>query len=522
MRTRFPFKKKIKLLQAKHPELPNHSPEESKPFSDNFSDNLKFFQENFQDCSDVVFRKFKVGAQEAFLIFVDGIVKSQEIEDSVLRPLINNFKDIHDSSMETIEKELLTIAQLSVVEKLDEAVDAVLGGNALLFIEGNSTGFNINARGGTRRSVQEPVTEASIRGPREGFTENISTNTGLLRFKIKSPHLKAIPYTIGTETKTSVALFYMDNIADPELINEVKQRIKRIKIDGILESGYIEELIEDAPYSPFPQMHYTERPDTAAAQLLEGRFAIFVDGTPFVLIGPVTFWQMMQASEDYYERYWISNLIRLLRYFFLFIALFLPSLYIAITTYHQDMLPTTLMLSIAAAREAIPFPAIVEALIMEISFEALREASIRLPKTIGQAVSILGALVVGQASVQAGIVSASVVIIVSLTGIASFSIPRFNFAISIRMIRFPIMFFAAVFGLFGILIGAVLIAAHLCRLKSFGTPYLSGVTPYRPSEMKDIFIRTPWWNMLKRPPSYVGQNRQRMDQDMKPKPKTGG
>lgn len=267
-------------------------------------------------------------------------------------------------------------------------------------------------------------------------------------------------------------------------------------------------------------MEYTERPDTVTAQLLEGRFAIFVDGTPFALIGPVTMWQMMQASEDYYERFFISNMVRWIRFLFLIMALFLPAIYVAVTTYHHDMLPTTLILSIAAARESIPFPALVEALMMEISFEALREAGIRLPKTVGQAVSILGALVIGQAAVQAGIVSAPIVIVVSLTGIASFTIPRFNFAITVRLLRFPIMLMAGLFGLFGIIIATTLIATHLTKLTSFGVPYMSGYSPYNHTDQKDIVVRAPWWKMTKRP-SWIGKdNNKRAKEKMNGTPTT--
>ncbi|SPU14199.1 spore germination protein [Bacillus subtilis] len=217
----------------------------------------------------------------------------------------------------------------------------------------------------------------------------------------------------------------------------------------------------------------------------------------------------MQASEDYYERYLMSNLIRWLRYMFLFVALYLPAIYVAVITYHQDLMPTNLMFSVASAREPIPFPAIIEALIMEISFEALREAGVRLPKTIGQTVSILGALVIGTAAVEAGIVSAPMVIIVSLTGIASFTIPRFNLAISIRMLRFPLMFLASIFGIFGIMLGTIILVLHLCKLQSFGIPYLSGISPFKRDEVKDIFVRAPWWTMTRRPGTYSRGNGQK-------------
>lgn len=479
-------------------------------------------QQAFQRASDVVFREFVIHdngeKKDCLLIFIDGLVETAALQEHTLAPLLKP----NPTGEARPELEAISIAQLSRAKTYGDAINAVLSGSAVLFSDGAPDAIIINVRGGTRRGVEEPHTEAAIRGPREGFTENLRTNTALLRFRIKSHYLKMEPLIIGRYSRTNLVLAYIEGIVDPAVLEEVRSRLHTIQIDGILETGYIEELIEDEPSSPFPQMQYTERPDTVAAQILEGRFAILVDGTPFVLTGPITFWQMLQASEDYYERFIIGNLIRWLRFLFLLIALYTPALYIAITTYHHEMLPTTLMLSIAAARESIPFPAVIEALLMEISFEALREAGVRLPRTIGQAVSILGALVIGQAAVEAGIVSAPMVIIVALTGIASFTIPRFNFAISFRMLRFPMMLLAGVFGLFGIVVGTVLLLVHLCSLRSFGVPYFSGVAPMKKKEQKDIFIRVPWWSMINRPSSFAGVNRQRMRKGMEPKPPQGG
>lgn len=471
---------------------------------------LRTMKAAFKDCTDVMFREIQVtGPVRGFIVYVDGMVKTEEISDHLLLPL---FRFPHGTSApESLKTTLLLPPQMSDCGSYQAAADAVLAGNAVLFIQGQPKAIVINARGGTRRGVEEPQTESVVRGPREGFNENLRTNTSLLRFKLKTPDLKMKSFTIGERTQTAVALSYIEGLAEPGIVEEAEKRLKAIQIDAILESGYIEEMIEDQPFSPFPQLQYTERPDTVAAALLEGRFAIFVDGTPFVLIGPVTFWQFMQASEDYYERYFVGNLVRWLRIFFVGVALFLPALYVAVTTYHQDMLPTTLLLSVAAAREAIPFPALVEALMMEISFEALREAGIRLPKTVGQAVSILGALVIGQSAVQAGIVSAPMVIIVSLTGIASFTIPRFNMAISVRLLRFPIMILAGFFGLFGIVVGLVWVMAHLCTLQSFGVPYMSGMAPYKKKEQKDILVRAPWWAMVFRPDTYSRLGRRRLN-----------
>lgn len=487
--------------------------------SPSIAENRDVLKAVFRDCSDVAFRDIKTPHVTGMVVFIDGIVKAENLRDGALLPLLENLQNgSAPCTPDNLEDSVLTLPQLSAVKTYSDVIEALLKGNATLFLEGFKESLILDVKGGTRRGVEEPATEASIRGPREGFIESLGVNLGLLRFKIKSQHLKTVNYTIGKQTKTNVVLTYLDGVASPDVIAEVKKRIERIEIDGVLESAYIEELIEDDPYSPFPQMQYSERPDTISAQLLEGKFAIFVDGTPFVLTGPTVFWQFFQASEDYYERYLISNLIRWLRMTFLFLALYLPGIYIAVTTFHQDMLPTNLLLSVATARESIPFPALVEALIMEISFEALREAGVRLPKTVGQAVSILGALVIGQAAVQAGIVSAPMVIVVSLTGIASFTIPRFNAAISVRMLRFPLMFMAGAFGLFGLMIGTMWIVTHMCSLRSFGVPYLSGLAPSNLSELKDVLIRVPWWKMNTRPTSVSRENSMRMEPGIKPAP----
>ncbi len=432
--------------------------------SRDLAENIKQVKTVFQDCSDVIYRELQLTEDlRGLLVYIEGIIKVEDVQQHILRPLIEGLaqRPEADGDIYPLSFTRVSLSQTQAATDWPAVINGVLTANVAIFVDGMDEVLLFSVKGGSRRSVQEPQTEAVIRGPREGFTESLRINTALIRFKIKTEKLKLLDMVIGKVTKTDVAMAYIEGLAEEKLVADVKDRLESIEIDGILETGYIEEWIEDNPSSPFPQMQYSERPDSVAAQLLEGRIAIFVDGTPFVLIAPVTLWQLLQASEDYYERYFISNMFRWIRIFFLFLALFLPSLYIAVTTFHQDMLPSTLILSIAASREAIPFPALVEAFIMEISFEALREAGIRLPKTVGQAVSILGALVIGQAAVQAGIVSAPMVIVVSLTGIASFTIPRFSLAVTVRMLRFPIMLLASAFGLFGIVIGAIWIVVHL-------------------------------------------------------------
>ena len=310
---------------------------------------------------------------------------------------------------------------------------------------------------------------------------------------------------------------YIKDIANNKVVEEVRKRLDRINIDSILESAYIEELIQDETYTPFPTIYHTERPDIVSANLLEGRVAILVDGTPFVLLVPALFIQFLHAPDDYYNRADITTLIRILRFIGFSIALLGPSIYIAITTFHQEMLPTPLLIGLAAQREGVPFPAFIEALMMEITFEILRESGLRLPKAIGQAVSVVGTLVIGTAAVDAGIVSAAMVIVVSITAISSFIVSSYNMSISIRMLRFPFMALAASFGLFGIIVGLIALTLHLCSIRSFGVPYMSPFAPYIQEGQKDAIFRFPRWALSSRP-HLISQNNIKREDTPTPKP----
>ncbi|NHN31955.1 spore germination protein [Paenibacillus agricola] len=487
-------------------------------------ENKSYLNELFADCSDFVIREFQIeGGISAILFFVDGMVNTQFANEAMKSLMILEGKE---QLLDRIIEMTLPVSQTQQTDNYSDMLLSVLSGDAGLIVEGNNQALLMGIRGMEKRAINEPETESVVRGPREGFVENLRTNTSMIRRKLKTPHLKMKHMTIGRESNTSTVITYMDDIVDPAIVKEVLGRMEKIDVDAVLDSGYIEEFIQDSTYSPFPQIQYTERPDMVAAALLQGKVGILVDGTPFALLVPFVFTDILQSSEDYYERFQISSLIRLLRYFFLIISLLTPGLYVAITTFHQDLLPTSLLLSVAAAREAIPFPAVVEALIMEVTFEALREAGIRLPKTIGSAVSILGALVVGQAAVQAGIVSAPMVIIVSLTGIASFTIPRFNGAIAIRMLRFPIIIAASIFGMFGIMITLMVIIGHMANLRSFGIPYLSPLGPLSVADLKDTAVRPPIWLNKNRPSYMPVQDSKRMgdqlsDEIMKDSGQTG-
>lgn len=488
--------------------------------------NEKNYRTIFRKCSDVVIRPFMLGKAcevGALLLYVDGLVDKGMVNNFLMRSVMLMMADKSDmltkeNSFKLLKDCVINIGEVSVVETIEEAVDAALVGECIFMVDGHTEVLVISVRGWQSRGISEPGTDSVVRGPKEGFTETMRFNTAMLRRKIKSPDLKIEVKTKGKFTKTDIAICYISGLTNQGVIHEVFARIDRIDIDGILESAYVEELIEDEPWSPFPQMEYSERPDVVAANLLEGRVAIMVDGTPFVLMVPTIFAQFLQSAEDYYQRYYLSTVFRIFRFFALNIALLLPSAYVAATTFHQEMIPTPLLISIASQREGVPFPALLEALIMELTFELLREAGIRLPKPIGQAVSIVGALVIGDAAVAAGLVSPAMVIVVAITAIASFSLPAFNMAITLRILRFPIILLAGTLGFYGIMLALLATLIHLMGLRSFGVPYLAPVAPLRLTEWRDILVRAPWWTMDSRPQSIEARDQKRQVSGLKPGP----
>jgi hypothetical protein len=491
------------------------------PLARGLAENEQLLRTIFEKCSDLVFRPLSFGeGHRLLLVYVDGLADTKHLDEIVLQPLLYQGlpQGLKSSGLGAWLEGRVAVGQTKTVEAMADVVKHVLRGEVVVLAEGDARALVLSLQGGKQRSVEEPITESVIRGPREGFNENLRINTSLLRRRIRSSKLKLESLTIGEVTQTDVAIAYLDGICDDAMVKEVYSRVQRIQIDGVLESGYVEEMIEDEPFSPFPQMHYTERPDVVVASLLEGRVAILIDGTPDVLIVPVTMWGSLNANEDYYERYMMVSFVRWIRMLFVLIALLLPSVYVAVTTYHHEMLPTNLLLSIAGAREESPFPAFIEAMIMEVTFEALREAGVRLPKPVGQAVSIVGALVIGQAAVQADIVSAPLVIVVSITGIASFTIPRYNFAIAIRLLRFPMIVLAGTLGLYGITIGLLAILIHLSSLRSMGIPYLYPVAPLNLANLNDVFLHAPWWRMNMRPRLMGYRNHVRIPKGQMPKP----
>ncbi|GAB6180500.1 spore germination protein [Desulfotomaculum defluvii] len=488
-------------------------------------ENLSLLKEMVGANVDFVTRRINIGRSEirpAAMLFFDNLIDPDILDQHIVRPLVlEAYSSGLHNGPEIIEQvrsgNLITRAEIKAIKNFRDIIEGLLIGEVLLLIEGMENGLLINSKGYKSRSISEPDAEPVVRGPRDAFVETISINISLIRRRILSPNLVIESLQIGKVTRTKVCLAYIKGICHPELVKEVQSRLSRINIDSILESGYLEDFIKDNPYSPFPLIGVTERPDRATAAMLEGRVVIFTDNTPMALIAPGEFFSLMQAAEDYYNKFVFSTLIRLLRYIGFTMALLLPASYIAISTYHQEMIPTQLLVSIMAARSGVPVPAFLEALLMEFAFELLREAGVRLPRPLGQAVSIVGALVIGQAAVQAGIVSPLMVIVVAVTGIANFTIPQINISLAVRTLRFPLMFLAAFLGLFGLMTGIIVILLHLFSLRSFGVPYMSPISPFKPGDLKDTLVRAPMWAMVNRPTQTTSAS-QRMEPQQKPDP----
>jgi len=454
--------------------------------SPDLSANLQSLQPLFADSSDVVFHPLTIeGSLHAELIYVENLSNLQRVEWGILTPLGTMSREdaLTPGHIETT----LPVGKVTVLCEQKAAVQSVLSGNPILLVDGLSSAFSFGLAEWSQRAIEAPPGENVIRGPHEAFNETLATNLATMRRRVRSTELKTPQLTVGLVTPTPVAIVYLQNLARPGLVEEVKNRLQSVRYEQIQESGMLEELLQDQPYSLFPQLLSTERPDVVASHLLEGRVAIFTEGTPFVLICPGNFYSFIQSPEDY-DNMFKGTLSRWLRYLFMIIALLLPAAYVAITTYHQEMIPTVLLLTIAKTREQVPFPALVEALLMELMFEALREAGLRLPKQVGAAVSIVGALVIGQAAISAGLVTPPMVMVVAITAIASFMIPHYALSIPFRMLRFPIMLLSGMLGLVGLVLGFAVIVIHLCGMKSFGVPYFS---LQRPQSLADTLVRAP-------------------------------
>lgn len=478
--------------------------------------NLGKIEADLGESSDLVIRRLTFGKRKlkGALVGIDGLVDNVRIV-KILNALMLEDNTIEQDGELTPKTAIaalgnhLPVPETKITADLDNLLGEMLTGASAFMVDGTTEALVLSTRGWDKRAVAEPDTERLIRGPREGFIENLRTNTALIRRKLRSPNLRIETMRIGQRTQTDVAIVYIQGISPQKLVEEVKRRLERIKVDSILESGYIEEFIEDAPFSPFATVGNSERPDLVVAKMLEGNVAILTDGTPMVLTVPALFVESFKSPEDYYARPYYQTVVRWIRVIAYGFSVYLPGAYVALTTYHQELLPTPLLITMAAAREGTPFPAVVEALVMGIIFEILREAGLRMPRAAGQAVSIVGALVLGDAAVSAGLIGAPMVIIVALTAISSFVVPPQND--SGALLRLLVTAAAGVAGAYGVLIVTLGVLIHLSSLRSFGVPFFFPIAPFsRRDFAKDVVFRAPWWLMFTRPrfPGWIDPQRQ--------------
>ncbi|HOG00457.1 MAG TPA: spore germination protein [Clostridia bacterium] len=510
------FRKILRVLKIKK-EAERQGQAQAAPaprdFDASLDQNLAFFRQRLGDSSDIVIKEFQIdgaGGPRCALLLIDGLVDQENVNLSILKPMMYEaglkMKADHTGRFDiaALSREFLSAGEVKLLSTLDEALGDLFSGQTILLVDRTQEALSIGLRKWEKRGVGEPQTETVVRGPREGFTETLRVNTAMLRRKIKNANLRLETMKIGRQTNTDVCIAYIEGIVKPGLIDELKKRLDAIDTDSVLDSGYVEAYIEDAPYSIFPTVGNSERPDTIAGRLLEGRAAVIVDGSPFVLSVPAVYIEYFQSPEDYYIRTYYASVLRIIRVFSFLITILAPALYVAITTFHQELIPTKLLFTMTAGLSGVPFPALVEALIMQVMFDILKEAGIRLPKPVGSAISIVGALVIGQSAVSAGLIGPFMIIVISITAISSFVVPAQTDSLS--LMRYIFLLLAGFLGGFGVIMGLLFALTYLVSLKSFGTFYLSPILPLNKQGMKDCFVRMPLWMMMKRPFTPASEN----------------
>lgn len=445
--------------------------------------------------SDLIMREVKITNNPKFsamLVYLNNMIETGLIEESIIEKLTSKREEYtYNPGTKEYSKYLFGIRDEDIHMDMGRVIDSILSGKLILFIDGLDEAMVIDINKPPARSIEEPQVETVIRGPREGFTESMTTNITLIRKKIKSTNLKMETIKIGRETRTDITIAYLSTIANPKIVNEVRERLNKIDIDSVIAANYIKEYIEDDPISTFPTVFSTERPDVVATKILEGRIAIIVDGTPLAITVPSLFIEFLITNEDYYLKFVQGTINRWIRYLSFILTITLPGIYLAITTFHQEVIPTALLITFMRARSKVPYSALLEAFLMLLMYEILREAGVRMPRAVGQAMSVVGALVLGQAAVEAGIVSTPMVIVVSTTAICSFSIPATDMYAAITAPRFIFMILGGTFGLLGLTCGIIILFMILISKRSFGVPYMAPLAPFISEEFPDLFIRRP-------------------------------
>lgn len=474
--------------------------------SRNIEQNIAEYQRLFAECADIKMRRMALGdgnRRECFLAYIEVNVSNMLLENTALGRALAYLGRTEDADIdEVLDSNAMGISDVTPFEYIEDAAAGMLTGDAILFVDGYDKALKIADKGYPGAGVKEPDSEKVIRGSKEGFTDSVKTNTALIRKRIRSTRVKVKNIQQGLYSHTLVNLVYMEDLAYPSVVEEIEKRIGDYEIDGVMDSGIIEQLAEHKWYSPFPQFQTTQRPDRAAMAILEGRVVVMSDNSPTALILPTDFNSCLKTSDDYYNRFEVASFARMLRFMAAFFAMTFPALYLAVTNFHTQILPTPLLLSFWEARIGVPFPAALEVILMELAFELLREAGVRLPGAMGNTIGIVGGLIIGQAAVDANLVSPIVVIVVAFTALCSFSIPNEEFAFSFRILKFFMIALSAWLGFFGFLLGLLVVLIHLCKLKSFGIPYLmpfvgADLNDYQ--DERDSIWRAPFRRMTRRP-----------------------
>jgi spore germination protein KA len=449
--------------------------------------NIKTFQSIYSmpDNVDVKIRKLNVGGmnKKAAILFINSIIDTKVIEENVLKPLQRN----EDSSKQI--DDLISVESVKTEQIIKDVLKEINKGSTALFIDGETSVYLISAANFQGRSIEKPENEVSLKGPKEAFNEKAMTNISLIRKKIKNESLVVEATIISKRSKNELFIVYMKDLVNEDLLNTVKEKVNSFDIDSIQNLSILEQMMDERPRSIFPTILNTERPDRAANFLEDGNIVLLMENSPGSLVLPATFWSFYHSSDDRYLRFLYGNFTRMIRIFALFITLFTSATYVAITNYHAEMVPPDLLLAISSTREKVPFPSFIEILMMELAFELIREAGLRVPNPIGPTIGIVGALILGQAAVQANIVSPIVVIVVALGGLSSFAIGDISMNFAIRLIRFFIILSSGFFGIYGMTAIFTFGLYYLVSIKSFGVPYLAPLTPRYISSKDTIFRR---------------------------------
>ncbi len=474
---------------------------EKQTISGKLETDLKFFQDIFKKDAILRIKKISVTNTVPFkgvLLFMDGMVDSEQLNNAVIRPLITVDRQNEKSTVaDFLCEQILFANDVKQKDNIADILSGILYGEALMLIEGSKKALLIDVKGWDTRGISEPTEERVLQGPREGFEESALRNFAMIRRKLLTPDLCIEKMTVGRRTGTSVFVCYLDSLADSETVSKVKDKIQNIDIDGILDVNYIIEQIRDNRNSIFKTCGTTERPDVVAGKLLEGRIAIVVDGTPVVATVPYLFSENFQSDEDYYQNYLLGTIGRFLRFFCFFLTILIPSVFVAVSTFHRELLPTSFALSVMKLRAGVPFSPFLETILLIFVFEILKEAGVRTSQNLGHALSIVGGLVVGQAAVESRIISATTLIIVALSGIAGLMLPRLKGAIFYLRIGFVIL--SALIGLYGVITGLAVLLIYILSLSSFGTDYTISLSRANLQTLKDSVWRAPWFYMKDRP-----------------------